>query len=467
MINKIYKIIHNKYSTLFKFIFYIRYLFGIIFIAIALFFIIPYFFNYKKNDEIIKNHLLENYDLQLNNYKDIEYSFLPQPKLKIKNADLSIKNNLIKADVKHLIIYPKLSGIYNYKNFSVNKIILNKSNILLSDQDLKILITYIYKLKNKLILKNSDLKISIKKMSLINIEKVYFSNYGYNKNTLKGEIFNKKFKILVSDNYNKINFKLFKTGIDANINFNEINNQNVLSGIFKSKLLNSKLKFNFEYDDYKIKIYNSYFRNKNLVFNNESTVIYRPFLSLNSIINVEDIDIDLLKSINLNEILAAKNLIKKINTNNQIKFKSKKFNRKLIDSLDLKINLAYGRLNYLKKISIKENFSTCKGDVNFLEEYPVLHFDCLLMSSDKKKFLKLFSIKYKKKNESLNLHAKGSINLLSKKINFKKILVNEDYQASKEDLNYFKQIFETVFFQNDFLGILNSNKINEFILEIN
>ncbi|MDA8764833.1 hypothetical protein N9M82_04875, partial [Candidatus Pelagibacter bacterium] len=149
MINKIYKIIHNKYSTLFKFIFYIRYLFGIFFIVIALFFIIPYFFNYKKNDEIIKNHLLENYDLQLNNYKDIEYSFLPQPKLKIKNAALGIKNNLIKADVKHLIIYPKLLGIYNYKNFSVNKIILNKNNILLSDQDLKILIKYIYKLKNK------------------------------------------------------------------------------------------------------------------------------------------------------------------------------------------------------------------------------------------------------------------------------------------------------------------------------
>ena len=308
MINKIYKIIHNKYSTLFKFIFYIRYLFGISFVAIALFFIIPYFFNYKKNDEVIKNHLTENYDLQLNNYEDIKYSFLPQPKLKIKNADLSIKNNLIKADVKHLIIYPKLSGIYNYKNFSVNKIILNKNNILLSAQDLKILIKYIYKLKNKLILKNSDLKISIKKMSLINIEKVYFSNYGYNKNTLKGEIFNKKFKILVSDNYNKIDFKLFKTGINANINFNEINNQNVLSGIFKSKLLNSKLKFNFEYDDYKIKIYNSYFRNKNLVFNNESTVIYHPFLSLNSIINVEDINLDLLKNINLNEILASKNL---------------------------------------------------------------------------------------------------------------------------------------------------------------
>ena len=52
-------------------------------------------------------------------------------------------------------------------------------------------------------------------MSLINIEKVIFLTMVIIKILLKGEIFNKKFKILVSDNYNKIDFKLFKTGIDA------------------------------------------------------------------------------------------------------------------------------------------------------------------------------------------------------------------------------------------------------------
>ena len=67
MINKTYKTIHNKYSTIFKFIFYIRYLFGIFFVAIALFLIVPHFFNYKKNDEVIRNYLLQNYDLHLNN----------------------------------------------------------------------------------------------------------------------------------------------------------------------------------------------------------------------------------------------------------------------------------------------------------------------------------------------------------------------------------------------------------------
>ena len=54
MINKIYKIIHNKYSTLFKFIFYIRYLFGIFFLSIVLILSIPHFFDFKKKDMIIK-----------------------------------------------------------------------------------------------------------------------------------------------------------------------------------------------------------------------------------------------------------------------------------------------------------------------------------------------------------------------------------------------------------------------------
>ena len=62
---------------------------------------------------------------------------------------------------------------------------------------------------------------------------------------------------------------------------------------------------------------------------------------------------------------------------------------------------------------------------------------------------------------------KGSINILNKKINFKKILVNEDYEASNEDLKYFKVIFENIFFDKGFTNILNVKKIKEFISEIN
>ena len=145
---------------------------------------------------------------------------------------------------------------------------------------------------------------------------------------------------------------------------------------------------------------------------------------------------------------------------------SKKFSKNLIDDLSLKINLAYGRLVYSKKISISKNSLKCSGDINLLNEYPILYFDCSIISNDKKKFLKKFSIKYVNKNELFEMNVKGNINVLSNKINFKNIIVNRNYKASKEDLNYFKQSFETILFDKDFSGIFNYDKIKKFILEV-
>ena len=467
MINKIYKRIHNKYSTLFKFIFFLRYLFGIFFVSAVLFLSIPHFFDLKKKDKVFKNYLLKSYGLNLNNYEKIKYKLLPTPNIEIQNADLGLKNNLIKIHATNLSIYPKLLNIYNYENFVTKKIVLNKNKIFLSDSDLKILIYYIYNLKNKLIFKDLDLKISKKDVPLINFDKINFSNFGYNKNIVKGKLFDKKFKILINENYNKINFKLLKTGITVDINFTEISNESII-GVLKAKLFNSKLKLNFEYEDKKIKIYNSYFRNRDLSFNNESIIAYRPFFSISSIFKIEDINLELLKRINLSKILSSKDLIKKINIYNKINFKSKVFNKKLIDDLNLNIDLAYGKLVFSKKILISENIFICKGDINLLEEYPILYFDCSTLIKDKKKFLKKFFIKYKSKNknEVLELKTRGNINVFNNKINFKNITLKPEYEASKEDLNYYKKSFENILFDKDFMSIFNSKKIKEFILEI-
>ena len=56
---------------------------------------------------------------------------------------------------------------------------------------------------------------------------------------------------------------------------------------------------------------------------------------------------------------------------------------------------------------------------------------------------------------------------MGNKINFQNILVNnKDYSASNEDLNYFKQIFESILFDKDFIGIFNLKKIKDFVLEV-
>ena len=73
MINKFYKTIHNKYSNFFKFFFFLRYLFAIFLVAICLFFLIPKFFNYENKEEILKDYLLNYYDIEINDYSLIEF----------------------------------------------------------------------------------------------------------------------------------------------------------------------------------------------------------------------------------------------------------------------------------------------------------------------------------------------------------------------------------------------------------
>jgi hypothetical protein len=108
----------------------------------------------------------------------------------------------------------------------------------------------------------------------------------------------------------------------------------------------------------------------------------------------------------------------------------------------------------------------CKGDSLLIEEYPRLNFDCFFDIKNKKKFLKKFSISEKLDKNTLNLNVIGSLNLFNKRINFKKISIDKKYITKKEDLNYFKEIFENVLFDENFFNIFRINKIKEFLLEV-
>ena len=97
----------------------------------------------------------------------------------------------------------------------------------------------------------------------------------------------------------------------------------------------------------------------------------------------------------------------------------------------------------------------------------MLFFDCFIQIENKKNFFKKFAIKIKNKNDGkLKLSFKGNLSVLNKKISFKKISINDNYEASKEDLRYFKETFENVFFDKNYIEILNLKKVKEFIIEI-
>ena len=59
--------------------------------------------------------------------------------------------------------------------------------------------------------------------------------------------------------------------------------------------------------------------------------------------------------------------------------------------------MAYGRLNYSKKLFISDDVFKCNGNINLLEELPLLSFDCSINSENKRDLLKKFNIDVKKR----------------------------------------------------------------------
>ena len=195
MINKLFKIIHNKYSKFFRFIFFIRYLFVIFFIFILLFLSLPNFIDYGKRIETINNYLFNNYDLKINNYEKIKFRPFPVPNLEFKNTNINFTNVPSEINVSKFKVYPKLFSIYNFKNFKLKKIILKDSQAFLEVSNLRNISQKLFKQQNKFFLNNLDLEITQNKKPLIKLENIKFSNFGYNSNLITGIVFNKKFKI--------------------------------------------------------------------------------------------------------------------------------------------------------------------------------------------------------------------------------------------------------------------------------
>ena len=87
-----------------------------------------------------------------------------------------------------------------------------------------------------------NLKLIDQNKLILNLENIKFDNFGYNKNLIKGKIFDKKFKIKLDNNFKSINFIIPSSGIRTDILFNKVNKNEIIKGNLKSKILATNLK---------------------------------------------------------------------------------------------------------------------------------------------------------------------------------------------------------------------------------
>ena len=465
MINKIYKTIHNRFSIFFKFVFFIRYLFVVFFVATFLFLIIPLFFDYKKKETFISGPLFQSYGLKINEIETIKYQPFPAPHLQLINSSGNLFSNDFDVKINNLILYPSLSSIYNFSDYQIHKIRLNKSRLEVDANQINGLIKKLLSLENKIFFKDLILKVQNDKINLVNLKNMNFKNYGFKRNIIEGEIFDREFKIKFSDKYKNLKFKLLNTGVSAEVDFENIEESPIKKGKLKSKLLNSNLKLNFIYDKNSLKINDLFFRDRKLSFDGNGNLKIDPFFEIILNANIRNFRPEIFTNLDLYKFFTMKDLIQKLNSQININYNSRKFSNELLNDISFKTKLEIGRLSVSKILSVTNSNAICKGEVNLLDDFPVLDFDCSLISPDKRKFLKKLDISYKTKNEPFNLRLRGKLNILKNKVNFDYIKMN-NYEASAEDLKYYKNIFENSFLEKNTLMNFNKENLKKFILEI-
>ena len=189
-------------------------------------------------------------------------------------------------------------------------------------------------------------------------------------------------------------------------------------------------------------------------------------MNIELISTVKELNKEILNKINIRKLLNNKDFLKRLNTNQEINFSSKRFSRNIINKINAKFSITYGRLVSTKTIFFDQAETTCVSEMNLLEDNPILIFNCAISTNNKKKFLRNFSIDIKETNKPLNLEIVGNLNLYQNKINFLDIKMNKSYQASDVDLKFFKDSFENILLENNLLDLFDNKKINKFMKEI-
>ena len=100
--------------------------------------------------------------------------------------------------------------------------------------DLKFIVKEFLSKKNKLYFNDLNIRFYDETSLLVSLENIKFTNVGFKKNIIFGNIFGKEFKAKVNESLNKIIFKIYKSGVNVDISLDEKNNKNSINGVFKS-----------------------------------------------------------------------------------------------------------------------------------------------------------------------------------------------------------------------------------------
>ena len=129
-----------------------------------------------------------------------------------------------------------------------------------------------------------------------------------------------------------------------------------------------------------------------------------------------------------------------INGDITINFENKRINFKEIKKINLPMSIQNREIKVKDAKFEFDNFNfLMSGILSNNTGYRKFDFTLDININNKKKFLKKYGISKDEDNLPIKLDISGSLNLVSKKIYLKNILINKEYSVKKEKLNILNQ----------------------------
>ena len=470
--SKVYNLINYKKIRIF-----LLYISALFVTSIIVYLSIPIFFSYDKIN--VSKKLCEDLKIKCVIKGDINYSFVPTTRLKVKNLEIFdlFENKEIIATLKNVEIKIPVKNILNINRFDFKSIELRDGLINLDYNNLLKYKKHFSKIKNTkdIKIKNSNIEFFDDKKYITTLEKINFKYINRKKNNkfiLKGNFLGDNLYINFEskkDFTKDLVIKLEKLNFLSKINFQDSEKKkNTINGKLLIKKDKNRIAGLYNFSDNKVTIPKANIKNSFLDGRISGDIKFNPFFDF-------DLDIDL-NSLNFNTL--HKNIVQMSSENQKNLFK---LNNKINGNLDLTsakvfskntlINAFESNIKFINgNILInKLLFSLGKlGAADFTgaiineNKKSSLKFESNLFIDNSKRFYGKFGI-HNKKPDSSNFYVSGNLDLIKLHLHLYEIINNEDGKISSDDLTYIEREINNVILEEGYESLFKFSKIKEFV----
>ena len=400
-------------------------IFGIFFILILGYFLLPTIYDNKIIQSKIKDQIYNQYNVEIKFNEKVKYALFPRPYFYTNNLSILDKKKTI-AEVKKFKTFISSDSFLKLNHVNIKDVIFNDSEFSLNKDN----INFFKKLflrkpnKNNIIIKNStvffkNLSDEVLFLGKINTSKFFYDEKKLNNNLIsKNEIFNLPFllKLENDDLKDRLLVELESKKIRLDV-INEIDfSEEIKNGTLDISIINKRTLINYFLDDKSLS-----FSSKDKKNSYNGKVDFKPFF-LNADFNYENLN---LKNLLDNDSFLIEIIRSEVLNNKNLNLKIKFFLKNIINLQQLN--------------SLKLNIEIIEGDINFSNSH-------IMWNDDLKISLK----------NSLLSYDKNQINLIGKVIiNFKNI---EDFFSSFQIKKINRKEVKEIEF--DFVYNINNKEIN-------